>query len=160
MRTPKNWSRVSLGHPKFGTGCPLEIWLGCQIYGLLQGLKKSSPWNSGLWSKRTDTPSGLNGRGNMPVKQGDPVTRRIAGPGSWAVRMSTWSLTFYSHGKPPRPLNSWVIGAPQPTCLWPMKGCLPLGGTRHSTTFIHCGARNTELEGRNCTFRCLVGMKV
>jgi hypothetical protein len=34
MRTPKNWSRVSLGHPKFGTGCPLEIWLGCQIYGL------------------------------------------------------------------------------------------------------------------------------
>ena len=35
MRTPKNWSRVSLGHPKFGTGRPLEIWLGCQIYGLL-----------------------------------------------------------------------------------------------------------------------------
>jgi hypothetical protein len=35
MRTPKNWSRVSLGHPKFGTGCPLEIWLGCQIYGLI-----------------------------------------------------------------------------------------------------------------------------
>ena len=34
MRTPKNWSRVSLGHSKFGTGCPLEIWLGCQIYGL------------------------------------------------------------------------------------------------------------------------------
>ena len=34
MRTPKNWSRVPLGHPKFGTGCPLEIWLECQIYGL------------------------------------------------------------------------------------------------------------------------------
>jgi hypothetical protein len=34
MRTLKNWSRMSLGHPKFGTGCPLEIWLGCQIYGL------------------------------------------------------------------------------------------------------------------------------
>jgi len=36
MRTPKNWSRVSLGHPKFGTRCPLGIWLGCQIYGLPQ----------------------------------------------------------------------------------------------------------------------------
>ena len=35
MRTPKNWSMVSLGHPKFGTRCPLEIWLGCQIYGLV-----------------------------------------------------------------------------------------------------------------------------
>ena len=35
MRTPKNWSRVSLGHPEFGIGCPLEIWIGCQIYGLV-----------------------------------------------------------------------------------------------------------------------------
>ena len=26
---------VSLGHPKFGTWCPLKIWLGCQIYGLV-----------------------------------------------------------------------------------------------------------------------------
>jgi hypothetical protein len=45
MRTPKNWSRVSLGHPKFGTGCPLEIWLGCQIYGLAetQGHRPSAP---------------------------------------------------------------------------------------------------------------------
>ena len=35
--TPKNWSRVSLGHPKFGTKCPLKIWLGCQICGLVVG---------------------------------------------------------------------------------------------------------------------------
>ena len=37
MRTPKNWSRVSLRHPKYGTGRPLEIWLRCQIYGLALG---------------------------------------------------------------------------------------------------------------------------
>ena len=47
MRTPKNWSRVSLGHPKFGTRCPLEIWLGCQIYGLL-GRKEGCPGQT-LW---------------------------------------------------------------------------------------------------------------
>ena len=52
MRTAKNWSRVSLGHPKFGIGCPLEIWLGCQIYGMSTRLiKENQPIN--LHNNRT-----------------------------------------------------------------------------------------------------------
>jgi hypothetical protein len=81
MRTPKNWSRVSFGHPKFGTGCPLEIWLGCQIYGLGR-----------ILCSHTNTGYVTGGFGAVPAKQG-----RLGG-GTSGLTHATIELTLLIPG--------------------------------------------------------------
>ena len=107
MRTPKNWSRVSLGHPKFGTRCPLKIWLGCQIYGLCVATLPNSCPNKERRKKTNNRESNhLSIRivvwGTSPPSSGrlgSPMTKCCLSLGHRTGSGTPWHLMCHSQGK-------------------------------------------------------------